>query len=133
MAYIKYKELTKYFDFNGEIDIDNLPKYVTDYVGEKEKVLAAYKTRRDKGIFTDKKMILFDLKPIGFQKKIHIIPYYSISTGAVVFNANGAEIQVSLDSGYQMRLKFTRMGAQEKTHLRLLYTHMMEESMKKWK
>ena len=32
MAYVKYKELTKYFNFNKEIEKDRLPKYVTDYV-----------------------------------------------------------------------------------------------------
>ena len=29
MAYIKYKELTKYFNFNKELDVKELPSYVT--------------------------------------------------------------------------------------------------------
>ena len=29
---IKYKELTKYFNFNKIIEIDDLPEYVTDYI-----------------------------------------------------------------------------------------------------
>ena len=36
MAYIKYKELTKYFNFSKEIDKDNLPTYVTDYLKKDE-------------------------------------------------------------------------------------------------
>ena len=48
MAYIKYKELTKYFNFNKIIEIDDLPEYVTDYIYSDEKILEAYKTSRDK-------------------------------------------------------------------------------------
>ena len=40
MAYIKYKELTKYFNFSKELDIDNLPNYVTDYLKDNEKIEA---------------------------------------------------------------------------------------------
>lgn len=133
MAYIKYKELTKYFDFYSEVDINKLPKYVYDYLDDNEKILRGYRTRRDKGIFTDKKMVLFDLKPIGFKKKIHIIPYKSMSSSAILFKRNGAEIQITMDSGYQLRLVFLQMNAEEKTNLRYLYTHMMQECMKKWK
>ena len=133
MTYIKYKELSKYFDFSVEMDLDNLPTYVTDYVDGDEKIVAAYKAKRDKGVFTSKKIILFDLDPLGRYKKIHIFPYYSISTAAIVFKSNKAEIQLSLDSGYQLRLIFVRMDPNEKTRLRILYTQMMKESMKKWK
>ena len=61
MAYIKYKEITKYFNFSKIVDNSLLPKYTMDYVFENEKVLAAYKTRRDYGVFTDKKIILMSL------------------------------------------------------------------------
>ena len=67
MAYIKYKELTKYFNFNKIIEIDDLPEYVTDYIYSDEKILEAYKTSRDKAVFTNKRMILFDVTP--FKKK----------------------------------------------------------------
>ena len=39
MAYIKYKELTKYFNFNKIIEIDDLPEYVTDYIYKKKQQL----------------------------------------------------------------------------------------------
>ena len=55
MAYIKFKELTRYFSFSNEIDIESLPNYVTDYVDKDEKIILAYKTTRDKAIFTNKK------------------------------------------------------------------------------
>ena len=125
MAYIKYKELTKYFNFNKEIDKDNLPNYVTDYLEEKETIYKAYKTFRDKAVFTDKRMILFDVNVTGINKKIHIIPYKSISSGAILFKANQAAILLSFDSGYQMRLNFVRLDANAKTELRKLYSKIM--------
>lgn len=126
MAYIKYKELTKYFNFNKEIPVDSLPSYVTDYVSEKEKIFKAYKTFRDKAVFTNKRMILFDVHPIWNTKKIHIIPYKSISTGAILFKKTESSIFLSFDSGYQIRLNFVRMSAKDKTELRKLYSFMMD-------
>ena len=106
MAYIKYKELTKYFDFKQEVDIKTLPEYTLEYVNPDERILMAYKTTKDHGVFTDKKMILFDRDIVGTYKKIHISPYTSISSSAVCFTPGRAEILLSMDSGYQMRIVF---------------------------
>ncbi len=126
MAYIKYKELTKYFNFNKEIDKDNLPTYVTDYLKKGESVIKAYKTSRDKGIFTNERMILFDVNPFSNSKKIHIIPYSSISSGAILFKKISAAILLSFDSGYQLKLNFVRLNAKEKTELRKLFSYIFE-------
>jgi len=125
MAYVKYKELTKYFNFNKEIDVKDLPTYVTDYLDEKETIYKAYKTIRDKAVFTDKRMVLFDVNVTGINKKIHIIPYKSISSGAILFKVNSAAIFLSFDSGYQMRLNFIKLDPKEKTELRKLYSKIM--------
>lgn len=130
MAYVKYKELTKYFNFNKEIDKDNLPKYVLDYVDEGEVIYKAYKTMSDRGIFTDLRMILFDFKPIGKNKKIHILPYKSISSGAILFKISSGAILLSFDSGYQMRLNFVKMDASAKTELRKLFSYIMNKANK---
>ncbi len=130
MAYVKYKELTKYFNFNKEIDKDNLPKYVLDYVDEGEVIYKAYKTMSDRGIFTDSRMILFDFKPIGKNKKIHILPYKSISSGAILFKISSGAILLSFDSGYQMRLNFVKMDASAKTELRKLFSYIMNKANK---
>ena len=71
MAYIKYKEITKYFNFSRAVDKKNLPKYIKDYVFDDEKILAAYKTLTDHGVFSDKKVVLFD--SFGFKRQIYII------------------------------------------------------------
>ncbi len=130
MAYIKYKELTKYFNFSKELEIDNLPKYVTDYLDENEKIFKAYKTSRDKGIFTNDRMILFDVSPLSSSKKIHVIPYSSISSGAVLFKLTSGSILLSFDSGYQLRLNFVNLNGNAKTELRKLFTHILKNTNK---
>lgn len=128
MAYIKYKELTKYFNFNEELDITTLPEYVTDYLSKTEQIYAAYKTGRDKAIFTDRCMILFDVTTfLCLTKKIHIIPYHSISTGTILFRGKSASIILSLDSGYQIKLDFIKLDSKSKTRLRLLYCIITEK------
>ena len=105
MAYIKYKELTKYFNFNKIIEIDDLPEYVTDYIYSDEKILEAYKTSRDKAVFTNKE----------------------ISSATIEFDLGTSAILLSIDSGYQIRLNFVHMHADEKTRLRLLFLKMMKD------
>ena len=39
MAYIKFKELSKYFDFKTEVEKKDLPFYVKEYVYENEKIV----------------------------------------------------------------------------------------------
>ena len=127
MAYVKYKELTKYFNFNKELEIDSLPSYVTDYLDKEEKIYKAYKTNRDKGIFTDKRMILFDVNPLSGSKKVHIIPYKSISSGAILFKFNSGAILLSFDSGYQLKLNFVHLSSTDKTELRKLFSYIFEK------
>ena len=131
MAYAKFKELTKYFDFKAEVPTSRLPEYTTEYVRKDEEILLGYKTHRDHAIFTNKTMILFDRDIVGTYKKIHMIPYRSISTSAICFKPGKAEILLSLDSGYQMRINFINMNHEKKEHLKVVYKTMMEESVGK--
>jgi len=128
VAYIKYKELTKYFNFNKEVDNDSVPYYVTDYLKSGETIHKAYKTSRDFGAFTNERMILFDVNPMTNSKKIHIIPYKSISSGAVLFKLASGAILLSFDSGYQLKLNFINLNSKAKTELRLLFSYIMERS-----
>lgn len=123
MAYIKYKEVTKRFNFSNVLDKTNLPAYIRQYVQEDEVVLTAYKTSRDHGIFTNRKIVLFDnFGKFGMRKQIYTIPYKSISTLSVIYDSTSAELSLFLDSGYPVRLKFIDMKAEDKLRLRLLYT-----------
>ncbi len=128
MAYIKFKELSKYFDFKEEIlSLDALPEYAREYVEEEEKILLAYKNSKDYMVFTNKKMVLFDRDTMAmYYKKIHIIPYNSISTSAINFKPGKVEILLSLDSGYQMHLNFIDMNHDKKEHIKQVFKIMMK-------
>jgi hypothetical protein len=122
MAYIKYKEITKYFYFYQELDKTSLPKYVLDYIDSDEEILNAFATSRDKGVFTNQKILLFDRKPFSLEKQIHTIPYHSISSISVLFNGSNGAIICYLDSGYPLVLKFREMSPENKSELRQLYS-----------
>ena len=112
MAYIKYKEISKYFYFKRVLSKDILPKYVTDYVFEDEEILAAYKTFCDHGIFTTKKIVLFDNYSLfGTKKQIYLIPYDSISTISVIFRGS-------------LVIKFKNLRDIDKLRLRLIYSYI---------
>lgn len=130
MAYMKYKELTKYFNFRKEIETDNLPRYVTDYLLDNETVVMGYVTRKDKGIFTNKRAILFDLRWFGLIKTIYIIPYKSISTSAVSFQKSKASLIFSMDSGYPLKLNFINLSPEGKMHIRKLYAEVINKSIR---
>lgn len=128
MAYIKYKELTQYFNFYKELDIQKLPTYVTDYMEEGEEPYVAYGTTRDKFVLTNKKIILFDVRGLtGKVKRIHFFPIVSISSTALEFKPQQVAILLSMDSGYQLRLNFVKMLAQDKTKIRSVYMHLIHK------
>ena len=123
MAYLKYKEVTKYFNFSKMILKGELPSYVTDYIFEDEVILCGYKTARDYGVFTTKKIVLFDnTSTLGISKQIYTIPYNTISTLSIIFTRGGAELSLFLDSGYPVRIKFIYMTNIDKKRVRLIYS-----------
>ena len=127
MAYIKFKELTKYFDFKDEILEEDLPDYTKEYVEANEHIVTGYKNSKDYVVFTDKKMILFDRDTLAvYYKKIHIIPYMSISTSAINFKPGKVEILFSLDSGYQLHINFIDMNHNKKENIKKVYKTMMK-------
>ncbi len=128
MAYIKYKELTQYFNFYKELDINNLPDYVNEYIDKNEKVLIGYGTMRDKFILTDHKIILFDVRGLsGKHKRIHFFPITSISSCALDFKIKEIGLLLSLDSGYQLRLNFTNMNPTDKVKIRTFFTEIVNK------
>lgn len=127
MAYIKFKELTHYFNFYKELEIKDLPAYVYHYLSEGEEVRAVYSTSRDKCLFSDRKIVLFDRKEMfGIVKKIHFLPYKNISSTAILFKNSSVSILLTMDSGYQLRLNYVRMDASEKEKIRKIYYKMVE-------
>ncbi len=130
MAYIKFKELSKYFDFKEEIATDKLPDYAKEYVSSKETIIGSYKNSKDYAVFTDKKMILFDRDTLAvYYKKIHIFPYSSISSSAINFKPGKVELLFSFDSGYQLHINFIEMNHNKKEKLKSIYKIMMETKL----
>lgn len=126
MAYIKFKELTKYFDFKTEISFDSLPDYTKEYMIDSEQFVLAYKNSKDFVIFTNRRMLLFDRDALAvYYKKIHIIPYKSISTSAINFKPGKVELLFSLDSGYQLHVNFIEMNHDSKERLKIAYKILM--------
>lgn len=132
MAYMKFKELTKYFDFKTEVlDVDALPDYAQEYINiDSENFLLAYKNSKDYLVFTNKRMIMFDRDAIAiYYKKIHIVPYKSISTSAINYMPGKVELLFSLDSGYQLHINFVNMNHDKKENLKRIYKIMMNTVM----
>ena len=127
MAYIKYKELTRYFNFDRELDINSLPKYVTDYVKENEIIYAAYATNKDKIVVTDQKLIIFEVYGVFSKaRRIHFFPFRTISSSAIEFYGPKVAFLLSMDSGYQLRFNFIKMSPESKTKIRLVYMHIVD-------
>ena len=127
MSYIKFKELSKYFDFKTEVRAMDLPDYTKEYVEDNETILMGYKNSKDYVVFTDKKMILFDRDTLAvYYKKIHIIPYRSVSTSAINFKPGKVELLFSFDSGYQLHVNFIDMNHDKKENLKKIYKTMMK-------
>ena len=127
MAYIKFKELSKYFDFKTEVESENLPEYAREYVESNEAILLGYKNLKDYVVFTDKKMVLFDRDSLAvYYKKIHIIPYKSVSTSAINFKPGKVELLFSLDSGYQLHINFIDMNHDKKERIKSIYKAIMK-------
>ena len=125
MAYIRYKEVTRTFNFTKAIDFESIPSYGKDYIYCDEKVLGAYRVGKDIGLITNKKIILFDnTQSLGMRKEVTTIPYRSITAHSVIFHSSTAEIYLLLETSNPLLLKFSDMKDIDKLRLRLLYNAM---------
>ena len=118
MILARFKKTMNSFSFADVVSKDNLPAYARQYV-KKETILTIYKTARDYGIFTDKKIVLFDNN--SNSKQIHTIPYKAISTISVIFYDDSAELQFIMNFNEGISLKFINMSGDDKLRLRILY------------
>lgn len=125
MAYIRYKAVTKDFNFTKSLDLNNIPSYGKDYIYDDEKALAVYQIGKDIGIITDKKIILFDNSTsFGARKEITTIPYHVITAHSIIFHASSIEIYLLLETGNPLLLKFKDLKDADKYKIRLLYNAM---------
>lgn len=115
--------MTKSYKFLRTKDINQLPKYVMDYVADGEKVWIVYTTLSDHGVFTDKKFILFDNNmTIRQRREIITVPYENVTSISIVFYANSAELIMYLNNGGEVIIKVIRMTPTDKMQIRYLYS-----------
>jgi len=126
MAYIKYKELTKYYNFSREIEIKDIPEYVYTYIEDEEQILIAYSTYDDMFLLTNNKLIVIDTSGLIFKsQKIHFFPFVRISSTAIEFSRGKAAIHLSMDSGYQLRFYFVKLTKEKETRIISNYNKML--------
>ena len=109
MAFIKFKPLTSRYNFYNTIASNEFDSKIGKYLSPEEEVLIAFKSTRDVGIFTNKRILLIDVKGVkGVKKKIFSIKYSSISSYELDIHTFDSAINITTDSGYIMSLNFLK-------------------------
>lgn len=130
MAFIKFKPIASRFNFfvtltKGEIDEESL-----SYVDDEEKIILAFRSKRDVGIFTDRRIILIDRKGIrGFRKSIYAIKYESISSYALNIRNLDSTIDIITDSSHRLVINFFKPIPLDQVHIIYKYitSYFIEE------
>ncbi len=117
MAFIKFKPIASRFNFYNTIPNGKLDEESLSFVDEDEQVLLAFRSNRDIGIFTDKRIILIDKKGIrGFCKSIYAIKYESISSYALNIHNLDSTIEIITDSSHRMLINFLKPIPLDEVH-----------------
>lgn len=126
MAYIKYKELTKYYNFSKKIELNELPQKAYTYIESDEQILIAYSTYNDLFLLTTNKIIVFDVSGVieGIEK-IHFFPFKTTSSTAIEFTKGKCSIYLSMDSGYQVQLNFVKLTEKEQEEIKVAHARLV--------
>jgi len=110
MAFIRFKPISSYFNFNACIHRESLDSEGMKYIDiDNEKVIMAFRSKRDLGIFTDKRVVLIDRKGFrGFRKSIYAIKYDSISSYTLNIHNLESTLEIITNSGHQMTINFLK-------------------------
>ena len=114
----------KKYILKEELSFKKMPTYMKHYTYKNEDIYKMYKTKRDRAVFTDTRMILFDLKLFTKYKLIQVIPYKTILSGEVFFKKRTGFITLKLYNN-SIKLKFIKLCPEDKTELRKLFYHIM--------
>lgn len=109
MAFLKFRPLTSRFNFIATIDEKDINSNLLQYLLDNETIFLAFKSGRDVGIFTDKRILLLDIKGIrGLRKNIFSLKYDSISSCELNISFFDSLINLTTDSGYKIALNFLK-------------------------
>ncbi len=129
MAFVKFRPITASFVFHSEAKIEELKLEVKNYLLPEEKIIYAFKSTRDLAIFTDKRLILIDVKGIrGFRSSIYGITYNSISSYDLTIRNFDSRIELILDSGHKAMMRFAKPIPLDTVYL--IFKHIASYKMK---
>ena len=95
MAFVRFRPISTTFRFYSILKNDKL---ISEFVHPQEKVVMAFKSRRDIGVFTDKRIILIDYKGInGPRKSVYAIEYSNVSSYVLNIHAFSSSIDFTID------------------------------------
>lgn len=110
MAFIKFKPIASRFNFFSTIPKTEIDRDTLSYINQnEEEIILAFRTKRDVGIFTNKRIILIDRKGFrGFRKSIYSVKYESISSYALNIHNLDSTIEIITDSSHRLLINFLK-------------------------
>jgi hypothetical protein len=109
MAYLKFKPITSKLNFYKTLTAKEAEGELDQILEPHEDIITAFKSIRDIGIFTDKRIILIDKKGFGHvRKSIISIKYSSISSYSLNIHTIDSAIELVFDSGYKLMINFLK-------------------------
>lgn len=109
MAFIKFKPLTSRYNFYSTIKPEDYDHSINEYLTFEEEVLIAFRSTRDLGVFTNKRILLIDVKGIkGLRRSIFSICYRSILAYELDIHLFDAAINLTTASGHRTSLNFLK-------------------------
>ena len=129
MAFVKFRPITASFVFYSEAKPEEIKLETKNYLVDSEKIIYAYKSTRDLAIFTDKRIVLIDVKGIrGFRTSIYGFAYSSISSYDLTIRNFDSMIELILDSGHKAMMRFAKPLPLDTVYL--IYKHIALYKMK---
>lgn len=114
MAFIKFKPLTPEMQFKALITFEEIPEDLKLFLETDEEVKYAFRSVRDIGIITNKRLLIYDFKGVrGFRREIHSIMYSAITACSIDIHNFDTTIKLTSDSGYQVLVNFFKPIALE--------------------
>ena len=118
MSFIKFKPIASHFNFFVTLSRDGIDRESLSYIDKEEDILLAFRSKRDIGIFTNKRIILIDRKGLrGFRKSIYAIKYESISSYALNIHNLDSTIEIITDSSHRLLINFLKPISLDDVHV----------------
>ncbi|MDD3048519.1 MAG: PH domain-containing protein [Bacilli bacterium] len=109
MAFIKFKPIGSKENFYQTLSNDEIKANLDKILEPREDIIIGFKSFRDMGVFTNKRIILVNKKGVrGFCQSVLSIKYDSISSYCLNVHSVDSSIELIFDSGYQMILNFLK-------------------------